>query len=137
MTTPAVTAAEEARVAAGANLLDTHTPGWFTTFDPYNLTLGSTTCCTLGHLYGDFDTGITTLTTLTGHTPEDQQDGQTRYQFARDHGFDSGDDTGAGGDYPILTALWVDEINRRRWATTIPLHAVDHDGTDPWTEAPR
>lgn len=137
--TPAVTAAEEVAVATGAHLLDTTTPDWWRTVDPYAITLDSATTCPLGQLFGDFDTGLTHLMTLDGNFDEHAiNDTEIRTLFAVDHGFDSDNHASPDRAFALLAAFWVDEINRRRWAaSTTELRVVDDASDDPWAEVLR
>ena len=46
------------RVSAGAQLLDTANPTWFTKVDPKRVDVSNCNLCPLGQLYGIYGTGV-------------------------------------------------------------------------------
>lgn len=86
----------QARVNAGATLLDENRPGWANEIDLDILHLTSTTHCILGQLYREYMNGIEELGIITG----------LDYGFCAHWSY----------EYPTLTEMWRDTINKRRGA---------------------
>ena len=105
-----------AAVGRGAAWLNEHRPGWQDKIDLDRLALESCTRCVLGQLYGSFSEGLDVLfdSFRMGGRPPDTAE----FGFAvrdQEYGPDLSTDQ-ARPAYGALTALWREEIARRRAA---------------------
>lgn len=95
------------RVEAGAARLDGSQggPGWEAHVDLTTLNMQDPRCCTLGQLYGDYDTGATDLGIDRGDEDEDDFP-------AYDLGFDTY--YGMASEYEELTEAWRELVRARK-----------------------
>jgi hypothetical protein len=96
----------EPMVAKGAELLDTHRPGWAEAIDLESLNMADYGRCILGQLFGDYWDGAQELGRLTS----------TDYLSQRGHGFTLYIGFGDGdkpADWYTLHELWRREVVAR------------------------
>ena len=93
----------QARVAAGASLLDRLVPGWWRHVRLRKLDIGNDCNCVTGQLFGTYTKGLDAL-----DLTEDE---------AKRYGFNTAGDF--GGTYWALTRAWREEMRRRRAGTKV------------------
>lgn len=95
----------EARVKAGARLLDEHHPVWAEKVNTAELQMNSECQCVLGQLYGYFGRGLCRLGI---------DDGDARIDFGFNTNYlDQSDARDYHAELAELESLWLAEINAR------------------------
>lgn len=111
-------AALRRRVQKGVSFLNEKRPGWFKKIAPSKLDLASCDLCVLGQLYagGGVDGYTRGLEVLNGAVAKDPR----KFGFDFTYGTD---------DYPILTAMWQEEIAAQRRIASEAKRGVNEIGS--------